>query len=151
VSDPARPESAGRSALLELESVIRHVTEQLAGYRRRALSAEAQVKEMEIATSRAADLARAGEAARRQIVALERALAEAESSTAAAVEASAGALARAAALEAARGGTESPADAALVAENHALRDRLQEATERTRQISDRVRFLRQQIGNGGDK
>ncbi len=156
VSDPVRPESAGRSALLELETVIRHVTEQLAGYRRRALSAEAQVKEMEIATSRAADLARSAEAAKARVGALERALAEAEASTAAAVEASAVAAARAAALEAARdsarGGAPSEADAAaLAAENRALRERLEEAAGRTRQISERVRFLRQQIGNGGEK
>lgn len=155
MSDPARPDSAGRSALLELEAVIRHVTEQLAGYRRRALSAEAQVKEMELATSRAADLARAAEMARVRIGALERALAEAESSTSAAVEASAVAAAKAASLQSAhnatRGGAPFPADSALVAENSALRARLAEAAERTRQINERVRFLRQQIGNGGEK
>lgn len=151
MSDPARPESAGRLALVELETVVRHVTEQLAGYRRRALSAESQVKEMEIATSRAADLARAAEAARTRIDALERALAEAESSTAAAVQASAAAAATVSALRAEQGGAPSQADKALLAENVALRDRLAEAAERTRQISERVRFLRQQIGNGGEK
>ncbi len=151
MSDPARPDSAGRLALLELETVVRHVTEQLAGYRRRALSAEAQARDMEVATARAADLTRSAETARTRIAALEQALAEAERSTSAAVEASTVALAKASALEAARVDSPSLADAALIAENSALRERLVEAAERTRQISERVRFLRQQIGNGGEK
>ncbi len=153
MSDPARPESSGRTALLELETVIRHVTEQLAGYRRRALSAEAQVRDLELATSRAADMARAAELASRRISALEKALAEAESATADAVEAAG----RGAVVPVAESGARSAlggskrGDDALASENDALRSRLEEASERTRQISERVRFLRQQISNGGDK
>ncbi len=150
MSDPARPDSAGRSALLELETVIRHVSEQLAGYRRRALSAEAQVKELEFVTSRAAELARSNDLASKRVQALEQALAEAEASTAAAVREAATAAERAAqaAASAPRGRS---ANGALEQENAALRERLADAAERTRQISERVRFLRQQIGNGGDK
>lgn len=122
MSDPERPDSAGRAAFLELENVIRNVTDQLAGFRRRALSAESQVRD------------------------LERALGEAEQATAKAV-----AEARQSVAPAPISGERSEADKALIAENAALRARLDEAGERTRQISERVRFLRQQIGNGGEK
>ncbi len=153
MSDPARPESSGRSALLELEAVIRHVTEQLAGYRRRALSAEAQVRDLEMVTSRAAEMARAAESASRRIAALEKALADAEAATAAAVEKASKAAAVPVVVAPARSasGGGKRGDDALVAENEALRGKLEGAAERTRQISERVRFLRQQISNGGDK
>jgi hypothetical protein len=36
-------------------------------------------------------------------------------------------------------------------ENDELRRRLEVATTRTRQVLDRVRFLRQQQANGGDR
>ncbi len=154
MSDPAQPEHAGRSAFAELETVVRHVTEQLAVYRRRALSAEAQVRDLEQVTARAAELARAGQASERRIAELERALAEAEASAAAAAEQAVRAAESAARAEAERpvlahaaGG----ADAALVSENTALRERLAEAADHTRRISERVRFLRQQLGNGGDR
>lgn len=153
MSDPARPESSGRSALLELETVIRHVTEQLAGYRRRALSAEAQVRDLELVTSRAAEMARATELATRRIASLEKALADAESAAAATAEEAGKAVAVPVAAVPARTGAGggNRRDDAVVAENEALRARLGEAAERTRQISERVRFLRQQISNGGDK
>ena len=153
VSDPARPESSGRTALLELETVIRHVTEQLSGYRRRALSAEAQVRDLELVTSRAAEMARAAELASRRISALEKALADAEAATASAVDAASKAAAAPVAAPATRASSagSSRGGDALAAENEALRSRLEEAAERTRQISERVRFLRQQISNGGEK
>lgn len=172
MSDPARPESAGHAALTELASVIRNVTEQLAGFRRRALAAESRLRELEQTAAAAEQAARAqaertaaleaaaaavgdqtarivaleqerGEAEghRARIVELERSLAEAQQATEAALATpplrtvSSGAAAR----------------SALEAENAALRDRLGEAVERTRVIGERVRFLRQQLGNGVEK
>jgi predicted nucleic acid-binding Zn-ribbon protein len=175
VSDPARPESAGHAALTELASVIRNVTEQLAGFRRRALAAESRLRELEqtataaaeatrMQASRAAALELAVAEARVQagrIDALERELAEArvhrtrvaelERALAEAEQAAEAALAKASAEvpASARGGGET--NSALQAENAALRERLGEAVERTRVIGERVRFLRQQLGNGVEK
>jgi regulator of replication initiation timing len=154
VSDPVRPESAGRAAFLDLETVVRNVTDQLAGFRRRALAAEAQLRDLDRATARVAELEQAAQEARLRAQALERALAEAEQATARAVaEAAAAAVAAVSAPvpSATIPGSDMREDAALVAENAELRDRLQEAAERTRLISERVRFLRQQLGNGGDR
>lgn len=169
--DPARPESAGHAALTELASVIRNVTEQLSGFRRRALAAESRVRELEQSASalddanrarlsRVAELesavAEAGERAAR-IEALERELAaarqhqsrvaELERELAEAQRASEVAL-QVPVVVAAAGGT---AQTAMEAENAALRERLGEAVERTRVIGERVRFLRQQLGNGVEK
>jgi peptidoglycan hydrolase CwlO-like protein len=159
VSDPARPETAGRSAFVELEAVIRNVTDQLAVFRRRALSAESQVRELDQVTAHAAELAKVADTARRRIAELEHALSEAEAVASQAQAASAEAMAKAAAAAAAaasapptpKSASQHSADSELAAENAALRERLDEAAERTRQISERVRFLRQQIGNGSDK
>lgn len=160
MSDPARPESAGHAALTELTSVIRHVTEQLAGFRRRALAAESRVRDLELAAA-AAESASAEAISRLQATraaALDDALAEArqhatrvdelEQALAEAQRASEVALAVPATVRADAGGGSSEA---LLAENAALRERLGEAVERTRVIAERVRFLRQQLGNGGDK
>jgi len=167
VSDPVRPETAGRSAFVELEAVVRNVTDQLVVFRRRALSAESQMRELDQVTAHAAELTKVGDTARRRIAELERALAEAEQATTQAEAAAATAVAQSEAAAAtvtantatavmassATGGAHSELvlDAALAAENATLRERLVEAAERTRQISQRVRFLRQQIGNGSDK
>lgn len=172
MSDPARPESAGHAALTELASVIRHVTEQLAGFRRRALAAEARIRELEqtVAASEAtvrAETARVAafesavavakqeqaerietlqrdlDEARRQrarVEELERELAEAQRASEAALSTPA--------MTVASGET---TNEALEAENAALRERLGEAVERTRIIGERVRFLRQQLGNGVEK
>jgi len=48
VSDSARPEKA---AFKELESLVRHLGEELSGFRRRALQAEARLKEIDTAAS----------------------------------------------------------------------------------------------------
>lgn len=125
MSDPARPERTGHAALTELTSVIRHVTEQLAGFRRRALAAEARLRELERSAAAAEEANRARVS--RQ-AAVELAVTEASGRAAGAV-----------------------ATELLVAENAALRERLGEAVERTRLIGERVRFLRQQLGNGVEK
>lgn len=48
MSDSARPEKA---AFKELESLVRHLGEELGGFRRRALQAEARLKEIDTAAS----------------------------------------------------------------------------------------------------
>jgi predicted nucleic acid-binding Zn-ribbon protein len=48
VSDSARPEKA---AFKELESLVRHLGEELSGFRRRAIQAEARLKEIDTAAS----------------------------------------------------------------------------------------------------
>lgn len=48
MSDSARPDKA---AFKELESLVRHLGEELTGFRRRALQAEARLKEIDTAVS----------------------------------------------------------------------------------------------------
>lgn len=124
MSGHAQAESAGRAAFAELETVVRHITEQLAGFRRRALAAEARVRELEQSLAETqAELQAVTLAARRA------AAAKAPQATPVA-----GAL-----------------DPLLVAENQALRTRLSQATEQARRLTDGVRFLRQQMTAGSDK
>ena len=100
MSDSDRPEV---TAFQELETLVRHLGDELAGFRRRALVAEARLRELEAKEGRLA--------------------------------------------------TTSPREladrcSALEGENAALRGRLDAATARTRQMLDRVRFIRQQTQNG---
>ncbi len=160
-----RPDVA---ALRELDALVRHLGDQLAGYRRRALAAEARVRDLEAAlqASRregdalrlAADAAtgQAGQIrAERDALAAE--LAEVRVAVAAAaVAASAprhGAEAATAPDVTSRGspGAAGNGREALLRENEALRARLAEARDRTRQLMDRVRFLRQQLLHGVDQ
>ena len=94
-SDSERPEVI---AFKELDHLVRHLGDELASFRRRALHAEARLKDLEGA------LPSGGKAS--------------------------GELAR---------------------ENAELRAKLDAATTKTRQLLDRVRFVRQQHGKGGDK
>ena len=89
------------SAFEELEQLIRHLGDELASFRKRALVAETRVKE----------------------------------------------------LEAASDGTpvSSAAMAKLEKENAALRARLEKAAARTRDMLERVRFLRQQHAQGAER
>jgi hypothetical protein len=100
MSDSVRPEV---TAFHELQTLVRHLGDELAGFRRRALAAEARVREMEAKETRLAHTS-------------PRELAD-----------------RCAVLE---------------GENVELRRRLDVATARTRQMLDRVRFIRQQTQNG---
>lgn len=111
---------------VELERVVRLMTEELAAFRRRALQAEGRVRELEDAL--AAAEARADEAAARSSRAAAQAHAVVQESLP---------LEDRAAPDGAR-------LQALEQENTRLRTRLEGATERTRQLLDRVRFLRQQ-------
>jgi hypothetical protein len=93
--------SAGVRAFEELSQLVRHLGDELAGFRRRALQAEARLRMIEM-----------------------------------------------------EGGAELPAPervAALERENAELRARLETATARTRQMLDRVRFLRQQHDLGRER
>jgi hypothetical protein len=109
-------------AFLELQRHVRLITEELASFRRRALQAEGRVRELE-------DALVAAEARTDEVVAR--------------------GAPGAAAVQGSLGLDETPADAdprvdALSRENAALRTRLEGATDRTRQLLERVRFLRQQ-------
>ena len=96
MSDSERPEIA---AFRDLEQLVRHLGDELAGFRRRALLAESRLRELE-SEDRAPEVA--------QQRALDERVTELEH------------------------------------ENAVLRARLDSATERTRQMLERVRFIRQQ-------
>jgi len=96
MSDSERPEIV---AFRDLEQLVRHLGDELAGFRRRALLAESRLKEFD-SEERAPDMT--------QQVALDERITELEH------------------------------------ENAVLRARLESATERTRQMLERVRFIRQQ-------
>jgi len=112
-----RPDVA---AFRELDTLVRNLTEQLAGYRRRALAGESRVRELEH---------RIGE--------LEAVLTAAKS--------------EAAVPRSLENGTAVSDPAAVAADNEQLRARLAEAKERTTQLADRVRFLRQQLMHGTER
>lgn len=101
MSDPVQAE---RAAFRELESVMRNLAEELASFRRRALTAEARLKEIEGRDSTESDVASVGD----RISELEQ-------------------------------------------QNAALRTKLEQASERARQMLERVRFLRQQAKTGSEK
>ena len=96
MSDSERPEII---AFRDLEQLVRHLGDELAGFRRRALLAESRLRELE-SEDRAPEVA--------QQRALDERVTELEH------------------------------------ENAVLRARLDSATERTRQMLERVRFIRQQ-------
>ena len=100
-SDRERPE---QKAFHELHQLVRHLADELAGFRRRALQAEARLKELEEAMREGTD----GAVPVRNPGELER-------------------------------------------ENAELRSRLDSAAERTRQMLERMRFLRQQNERGAER
>lgn len=103
MSDSARPEI---TAFRELETLVRHLADELAGFRRRALLAEARVREAE------------------------------SQGTAPVVQEMRDLSDRVTQLE---------------HENAALKGRVDAATARTKQMLDRVRFIRQQAQGGGER
>jgi len=145
-----RPETI---AFRELDTLVRNLSDQLAGYRRRALSAESRTRELEQLVAERdgtlievrADGLRSSQA-RALLEAKVRELeAKAELAKAEVVRVQA---AFAAAAEAA---TPQAVDSELARENERLRARLSEAGEKTAQLGERVRFLRQQIGQGAER
>ena len=133
MSDSGRNPGAARAAALELETLVVRLGEEIALFRRRAQVAEARVKvleeELEQAREEAAHAAR--EAAERLDAAPPVAIA-AEAAPALPAE-DAGRLAE------------------LQQENEELRARLDGAAGRTRQMLERLRFLRQQHSLGGPR
>lgn len=161
-----RPDVA---AFRELEALVRNLSEQLAGFRRRALSAETHVRELEQILAgmngkldelreQAEDMQQSRDAAvleartmESQLASLRRDLTRAQSATPAVPPAVKGpspstspsqSVARLVAV-----GDES----SLREENEVLRGRLAEARERTTRLGERVRFLRQQVSLGVER
>ena len=103
MSDSVRPEIV---AFRELETLVRHLGDELAGFRRRALLAEARVRDLE------------GQGTS-PVMQQQRELSDQVTQ--------------------------------LEHENAALKGRLDAATARTKQMLDRVRFIRQQAQGGGER
>lgn len=116
MSDSVRPDLA---AFRELEQLIRALGDEMAAWRRRAHEAEASLKASNARLAREAP----------------------EPATAARAAASAGVAGRA---TQSADGSSGQLVAALQRENQDLRLRLDAARQRTKQLLDRVRFLRQQ-------
>jgi hypothetical protein len=120
VSDSARPDLA---AFRELEQLIRALGDEMAAWRRRAHEAESRLKATEARLARQA----------------------VQPSTAAgSVAPSASAAPAPAVAQPAPSGSAGQLVAALQRENQELKLRLEAARQRTKQLLERVRFLRQQ-------
>ncbi len=145
-----RPEVA---AFRELDTLVRNLTEQLAGYRRRALAAEQRARELEQqvagsegqlielrANTDQLQVARddATLKARQMQEQLEQARAEVS-------------RVQSSFAEVAARSTPEARDRELARENERLRLRLAEAKERTIQLGERIRFLRQQVTLGAER
>ena len=145
-----RPETV---AFRELDTLVRNLTDPLAGYRRRALAGESRTRELEQLVAERdgtlievrADGLRSAQA-RALLEARVRELeAKAEMARAEVVRVQ---TAFAAAAEAA---TPQAVENELARENERLRARLVEAGDKMAQLGERVRFLRQQIGQGAER
>ncbi len=150
------------TAFRELDSLVRSLTDQLAGFRRRAMTAEARVRELDLMLASARDAI--GTAQKELVVTQQEAstletqiakarseVQESESRRLSAERSAAGQVAEARAAAAATVVAAPASDADLIRENAELRALLEAARERTSQLVERVRFLRQQIGQGADK
>jgi chromosome segregation ATPase len=145
-----RPEVA---ALRELDALVRSLTDQLAGYRRRALAAEARTRELEqqvAGTEGALVELRAGseQLQTQRDEAVRRAHRLTDQLDAAKAEVQ---RVQAAFAEVAAKSTPEARDAEMARENERLRARLGEARKRTTQLGERIRFLRQQVSLGADR
>lgn len=145
-----RPEAA---VFRELDTLVRNLSDQLAGFRRRALAAEARSRELEQILAgmtgkldevrqQVEDMQASRDAAIVQSRTLEGQLlaarAEVQRTQAAFAELSAKAVPGA-------------LDEELARENDRLKTRLQDAREKATQLTEKVRFLRQQIGLGVER
>ncbi|MDQ6610877.1 MAG: hypothetical protein M3Y64_00470 [Gemmatimonadota bacterium] len=144
------------AAFRELDTLVRNLSNRLADYRRRALLAESRLRELE----QTADEFRAAAAKghdRAEVLASELETANEALRVARDASATADALVNRlsqAAADAARldEGTQSTqSERALARDNAELRRRLEDASARTRELSDRLRFLRQQLATVPDK
>ena len=130
---------AARAAAQELEALVGRLSEEMAAFRRRALAAEARLKllESELEDARAAvAVAEARQAAAPRD--------EPTTEPAGAVSGDGGGASPLGDQERAR-------LAALQQENDELRARVEGAASRTRQMLERLRFLRQQHSLGGPR
>jgi chromosome segregation ATPase len=145
-----RPESA---AFRELDALVRNLGDQLAGFRRRALAAEARSRELEQILAgmtgkldevrqQVEDTQHSRDGALIQARALEAQLSVARAEVQRVQSAFADVSAKA---------TPEAMDQALSHENERLRAHLQEAREKAMQLTERVRFLRQQVGQGAER
>ena len=123
-----RPEIA---AFQELETLVRNLGDQLASYRKRALTAESRCRTLE---AEVANASAERERLLESLLAAKRALAEARSAPQPTPSASAD-----------TGPVDSNVDEKLQQENRELQELLAQARERTSHVVDRVRFLRQQM------
>lgn len=141
------------SAFRELDTLVRNLSDQLAGYRRRALSAEARARELEQILAgmsgkldevrqQVEDLQGGRDAAVMETRTLQAQLASARQELQRAQTALAEAQSRA---------TPEAQDQALAEENQLLRQRLGEAREKAGQLTERMRFLRQQVSLGVER
>ena len=138
-------------AFRELDALVRNLTDQLAGYRRRALAAETRVSELEQSSREAREQRDAAmtSCAVAETTAREVALQAARSLEQAAEYEKRLAVAEASAAQA--DGASDAIPSPFTEENALLRARLGEAKYRTSQLSDRVRFLRQQMAQGDER
>ncbi|WP_373062275.1 hypothetical protein [Gemmatimonas sp.] len=145
-----RPDTA---AFRELDTLVRNLSDQLAGYRRRALAAELRSRELEqLVAERDGTLIEVRADGQRSNQA--RALLEAkvrELDAKAELARAEVTRVQAAFSAAAEAATPQAVDRELARENERLRARLSEAGEKTAQLGERVRFLRQQMGQGAER
>jgi chromosome segregation ATPase len=141
------------AAFRELDTLVRNLTEQLAGYRRRALAAEARARELEQQLAgtegQMVELRAASEqlqVARDESTMRARQMQEQLEAAKAEV-----ARVQAAFADVAARATPEARDQELARENERLRGRLSEARERTTQLGERIRFLRQQVALGAER
>ena len=138
-------------AFRELEALVRNLTDQLAGYRRRALAAETRVKDLEHVSSVATAQR---DAAMTEFAALLSSTSETTAQVARSLAHAADLEQRLAVAEASRAQADGASDSLpnpYAEENAQLRARLVEAKDRTSQLTDRVRFLRQQMAQGAER
>lgn len=150
-SDRVRPELI---AFRELDTLVRNLTDQLAGYRRRALAAESRTRELEQDVARlTTELDEANIAASAAAESRDHALSAAREATASAraARASLAELEQTAAAQAAEAASAEVFPQPTSRETERLKEKLAEAKERTAQLADRVRFLRQQLMHGSEK
>lgn len=145
-----RPETV---AFRELDTLVRNLSDQLAGFRRRALAAESRARELEQILAgmtgkldevrqQVEDVQQSRDAAVVQARTLEQQLEAAQAEVR---------RVQAAFAEVSARSTPEALDQELVRENTQLRARLGEARDKTTQLAERVRFLRQQVSQGADR
>ena len=143
-------------AFRELDTLVRKLTDQLSGYRRRALAAEARAKELELSLERAVAKGESAlAAARAETAGVRRLLDEARSQMeqiATGVTQELEVVATPVSVPALQmDATDLSTYGDIAVENERLRTRLGEARERTVVLVERVRFLRQQMLQGSER